>query len=340
MSVFSKHIPTHHIENFSGQHGFWIKNISVIKNCNYYVDDNVSIDGDAPKKFIGVYDYCMQKPKHKSNHSNWSKYIAKTGHKWYPAESITEYMLNRLGFVFGLEMAESQLAIISGQLRFLSKYFLNSKKEELIHGADILAGFLNESPDYIENIDHQNLTRELFTLQFIETAVTSAFFNYKDEIMRNLVYLIIFDAIVGNNDRHFFNWGVIRSLDNSTKPRFSPVYDTARGLFWNYSESKLQDIVEINRTIDSHIRRYCRNSRPKIGWESESNINHFKLFEKIYNTEFYFSKGEIKEMLQDSVIENMMSVIDREFRSLISPNRYLLICECLNFRFEKMRNLL
>lgn len=340
MSGWGKHIPIHRIENYSNQHGLWVKYIPVIKGNNYYVDDNISIDGDAPKKFIGVYDYRMLNSKHKSNRTNWIKYIAKTGHKWYPAESITEHLLNRLGMVFGLDMAESRLAMIGGQLRFLSKYFLDSKKEELVHGADILAGYLNEPTKYIEDIDSLNLTRNLLTIQFIESAISNAFLSYKDDLMRGLVQLIIFDALVGNNDRHFFNWGIVRSLDGSKQPRFSPVYDTARGLFWNYSEVKLKDIVEINKTVTKHINRYCKNSKPKIGWDGERDINHFNLFANICKNEFYFTKNEIADMFHPSLIDEMIEIIDSDFRMLISPNRYRLICECLKYRFEKMRSFL
>lgn len=54
--------------------------------------------------------------------------------------------------------------------------------------------------------------------------------------------MLVFDAIVGNNDRHFYNWGVIVDLKGMKPPRFSPVYDTARGLFWNQSEEWIEKL--------------------------------------------------------------------------------------------------
>ena len=93
----------------------------------------------------------------------------------------------------------------------------------------------------INLIERTGSVRDLFTLQVIEDAVASLFLYQKDEILHELVKLIIFDALVDNNDRHFFNWGVIRSVESRFQPFFSPVYDTARGLFWNYSENKVTD---------------------------------------------------------------------------------------------------
>ena len=241
--------------------------------------------------------------------------------------------MNRLGVIFGLTMADSQIAMIGGQLRFLSRYFLHPYKEELVHGADILAGYLNESNRYVEEVEEQKMTRDLFTLQVIEEAVSSLFLYQKDEIMHELTRLIIFDALVGNNDRHFFNWGVIRSVESRFQPFFSPVYDTARGLFWNYSESKLKDIMEVNKTMDSHIRKYCKDSRPKIGWEGEKNPNHFQLFQQIYTNEFHITKDEVNAMLNLDVLEQMISEVRQNFQPLMSMNRVTLICKCLEYQF-------
>ena len=327
-------MPIHKIENYTDVHQLGVRKVPVIKREHYFVDDSVSIDGDAPKKFIGIYDYQLFGHKHKSSRKNWIRYIAKTGHKWYPTESVTELLMNRLGVIFGLTMADSQIAMIGGQLRFLSRYFLHPYKEELVHGADILAGYLNESTRYVEEVDEQKMTRDLFTLQVIEEAVSSLFLYQKDEIMHELIRLIIFDALVGNNDRHFFNWGIIRSVESSFQPFFSPVYDTARGLFWNYSESKLR------KTTDSHIRKYCKDSRPKIGWEGEKNPNHFQLFQQIYTNEFHITKDEVNVMLNLDVLEQMISEVRQNFQPLMSMNRITLICKCLEYRFNELRKIL
>lgn len=333
-------IPVHKIENYTEGLKLHVPHVEVIKKNNYYVVDSITIDGDAPKKFIGLYDYKLLGHKFKCKRKNWIKYIAKTGHKWYPIESITESLLNRLGIVFGLTMADSRLAMIGGQLRFLSRYFLKSSNEELVHGAVIIAGYLNESLKYVEEIDQQKLTRNLLTLQLIDEAVNNLFPYQKEDIMHQLVKLVIFDAIVGNNDRHFFNWGVIRSIDGLFQPFFSPVYDTARGLFWNYSESKVRNIVEVNKTTESHVIKYSNTSKPKIGWEGEKTPNHFQLFRQIYTNEFYITKDEVKELLHVDILSHMKAEVNDNFAKYFSKNRITLINQCLEHRFNELRKML
>lgn len=221
-------IPYHKIEKFSGKRAILVKGVPVVKRCNYVIVQGVSVTGDAPKVIVRIHDRKEGRHYFKRNKHRWSIYIAKTGHKWYPVESLTEYLLNLLGKDFGLNMAESSVAMIGGQLRFLSKYFLSSQWEELVHGADIFAGFLGDR-ELVEQIEEQALSRDLFTLQFVENAVEYLFPFQKDEIMNSLVRLLLYDAWVGNNDRHFYNWGIVRSIRQSFTPYFSPVYTIRHG---------------------------------------------------------------------------------------------------------------
>ena len=122
----------HRIENYSGLQRTFVKGVRVIKKRDYFVQE-VTLTGDAPKRFISIYNYSGSNAWRRKNKQHWTQYIAKTGHKWYPNESITEYLLNQLGTIFGIKMAESDLAIINNQLRFLSKYFFFFFKEELVH---------------------------------------------------------------------------------------------------------------------------------------------------------------------------------------------------------------
>lgn len=332
-------IPYHKIENFSGKTWLMVKGVPVIKKCNYMIVQGVSVMGDAPKAIIRLHDTKEGRRYSKRNKSRWSVYIAKTGHKWYPVETLTEYLLNLLGKDFGLNMAKSSIAMIGGQLRFLSKYFLSSQWEELVHGADIFAGFLGDK-ELVEQIEEEALSRDLFTLQFVERSVEYLFPSQKNEIMNNLIRLLMYDALVGNNDRHFYNWGVVRSVRRDFIPYFSPVYDTARGLFWNDNEGKIIRRTNSIKDREMYIRKYCKMSRPKLGWEDEKDLNHFKLVEKIYNNEFYISKSEIKGLFLQSVQDKMFATIDRDFGHLFSGQRIGLIKDCLEYRFNEINKLL
>jgi HipA-like C-terminal domain len=273
----------------------------------------------------------------RKNKNKWTGYIAKTGHKWYPNESIAEHLLNSIGKELGLFMSNSELALISGQLRFLSEYFLNSKKQELVHGVDIFAGYVSDK-DLVEEIEAKQLARTFFTFQFATDAVQFSFPNDADVILMNFVKLLLFDAIVGNNDRHFYNWGVVKSLDNSHKPYFSPIFDTARGLFWNDSEQKIREIIRRKHQMASYLKKYVKKSLPKIGWEGEKELNHIELITKIKQQSIEYS-GIIDNLLTIQQEQNVIKMIQSNFFGLLSVNRMILITECLKLRFHELRNI-
>jgi hypothetical protein len=214
------HLHPDEIENYSG---FKAKRgkIEVLKRHQYYVTDQ-SVSGDAPKKFIKLYEYGNGV---KRTPSKWPAFIAKTGHKCYPVESITEYLLNRLGEALGIRMAQSKLAYGGSQIRFLSRYFL-APDQSLVYGAQIYAGYFGDDQDFVEEIERKKLAKELLTLQITQKAIIKFFPMYADEILEDLVKMLLFDAWVGNNDRHFYNWGVVVDIKGRQKPYFSPVYDT------------------------------------------------------------------------------------------------------------------
>jgi hypothetical protein len=263
------------VENYSKVPSRDLPGIRFVGSKKYIVLNGYSIGGEAPKQAIRLYEY--QKGVRSSSHK-WPLYLAKGGRKWYPVESVTEHLLTRIGQTVGLEMAQSKLVYIRGQLRFLSRYFLKPS-DELIHGAQIYAAYLNDAELlFVEDVEHKNEARNLFTFQFAKDAIYKVFPVYGPQLYHSFIKMLLFDALVGNNDRHFYNWGVIRTIskNNTESFRFSPIYDTARALFWNQSEPELTTKIQ-NGSCLKYLESYSSNSRPKTGCEGVLNPNHFDL---------------------------------------------------------------
>ncbi|MEO0554129.1 MAG: HipA domain-containing protein [Bacteroidota bacterium] len=307
------------------------KDVLILRKGYYFIVNDYSITGDAPKDFIRLYEYGSC---NKLNSKGWPLYIAKTGHKWYPNESICEQLMTRLGECFGINIAQSKLGIGNNQLRFLSKYFLE-KDQQLIHGAEIYSGFLSDD-QFVKQVEDEGKARDFFTIRFTKRALKFTFGENVTDIFNDFVRMVLFDAIIGNNDRHYYNWGIVRHVKGKHKPFFSPVYDTARGLYWNESEENLS-----LRIAEPSIEKYVDNSRPKLGWENESDINHFKLIELLYMYRLdYNISDDVFKILSKSNLKNSLDVIQKEFKFLLSENRKNLISKCLIKRFEKLENII
>jgi len=331
-----KHIKPLPIKDYSG---FYPKSgsISVAKKHQYYIITNVTMTGDAPKDFISYYHYGNG---HKSNPKSWPRYIAKHGDKHYPIETITEHLLNRIGEELGFNMAKSELACLGGQIRFLSKYFLDKPKEQTLeHGADLYAGFLNDK-DFVEDIEKEHKSPDYFTVQFTQQTFEYFFPNDYIILMNEFIKLLIFDALIGNNDRHFYNWGIITNIQSKEQPRFSPIYDTARGLYWNDHEDKVNAILKDKTRLNNYIKKYCEGSVPKIGWEGIRKVNHFQLVQYLCTLEITQNCQIIKNLSSNFILDKVFKLIDNEFSTLISINRRELIKITLQYRFDIIQKMI
>ncbi len=263
------------IINYSSFAPPFLSKIPVLKKRNYWVVKEVSTMGDRPKDFIRVYEFGSSNCR-RANRKTWVPYIAKVGDKWYPGESLTEYLLNKLGEIVGVRMAASKLYILNGQIRFCSRYFLDPF-EELLHGAQIYATFLQDD-DFIEEIEKYKKERDFITFQLTEDAIKALFGIHAETILKDFTKMLVFDALVGNNDRHFYNWGIIRDTRGKKPPRFSPVFDTARGLFWNERETALSSFEE-----SAKFDKYVNKAFPKVSWEGKQALNHLELIRTLMN---------------------------------------------------------
>ncbi len=297
----------------------------------YYTVESKTVSGNAPKDFIRIYEYGKGR---KSKPSNWPAYIAKVGHKWYPNESITEQLMTRIGQMIGIKVADSQLMLAKGQLRFLSKYFLNAKKESLVHGSEIFSAYL-EDEEFVKQVDEADQTKDFFTFQTIRNALYEVYPENADKILTDFINMLLFDAIVGNNDRHFANWGVIENIEDKSETAFAPVYDTARGLFWNKSESNLKPYLEHESKLDSYVNK----SFPTTGWNNKRNLNHFELLDLVVhnypqNCDFILTFG-FKTASND-----IKSIINDEFREFLSTERRYLVERCITKRIFRIQKLI
>ena len=315
-----------------------IGKITVLKDSHYYIKD-IALGGDAPKQFIYVYEFSRGGHVRKNSKKSWIPYIAKTAEKWYPHESVIEYAINRIGFVLGLNMNEIRLMQINTQIRFLSKYFLTYGEEELVHGADICGEYTGNYDEAREIANDKKKAREIFTFEYIKDAIRNVFPNEFEELMLQFVKMLVFDAVVGNNDRHFYNWGVIRSVTNQdNNVIFAPLYDSARGLLWNFNEDNIKNLLlHYGRDGGKKLSNYLKNSCPRISIEDDKEINHFELVRFIanYNPEY---KEIVQDLVNSDCEEKVLDLLEKEIFLFFSEHRKRIIRIVIKERFKQLRD--
>ena len=311
--------------------------IPILKNEHYFIKD-IPLDGDAPKQFIFVYEYGKNSKVRKHKLNTWIPYIAKTAEKWYPHESIIEYAINKIGGILDLEMNEVRLVVANNQIRFLSKFFLNYGEDTLVHGADICGEYLGNIEEARIIANDRKLARQTFTFEFVKDAIRNVFPKRFEYIMLQFVKMLTYDAIVGNNDRHFYNWGIIRSVNKENNITFAPLYDTARGLLWNFDEDNIKKhLLNYDNNSGTLIDKYLNNSCPRISIETDKSINHFELIKFLwsYNKDF---REIIDTMINDTTEEKIINFLEKEIFMYFTENRKRIIKIVIKERLQKLKS--
>lgn len=311
-----------------------------LKRSCYFFDRSLgSIAGDAPKDFIKVFEpersECLKTKK-----KTWVPYIAKVGMKYYPNESITEQLISDIGRWCGFDMAHLKLYVVQGQVRFCSEYFL-SKGERLVHGAEIYSRYLNSS-DFVEQVEAEKKEPEFFDYEFARSALLAMFPRQYPKIEKKLVLMLLFDALVGNNDRHMYNWGVVIDVVTNECLRFAPIYDSARGLFWNTRADGLDKYwhVKTGQLSLDHLFKYANAAKPRIGKSITEPCNHFELIEFIHCSKERDLSETLEQHLKSLDISVILRKIEEHYATLLGERRLKTILTLLQHRHERLSGIL
>jgi hypothetical protein len=211
----------------------------------------------------------------------------------------------------------------------MSKYFLNQKIEQLTHGAEIYEYSLGKE-NYAQ-LSKNKTESDFFTFEMTTEALRQLFPQNAEKIIKGFVEMLTFDCLIGHNDRHPYNWGVIVPIQKSRAPKFSPVYDTARALFWNIPETRIVQML----TDEQQLEKYVKNCLAPIGCDKETNVDFFRLIGLIWE-HFEDYRNNVERFLPYAPLKLSCEVVDKQFGVLFSKERSELIKRCLRLRRRKL----
>lgn len=124
----------------------------------------------------------------------------KKGQRDYKHEFWSEIIASEIGQHLGFNILPYHIAIRGKVVGCISKSMINQASEELIEGGKYLQAFDNTFKP--ENIKLRNQ----YTFQLIVGALV---LFKKEKHLKDLIETIVFDALIGNSDRHQENWAII-----------------------------------------------------------------------------------------------------------------------------------
>ncbi|MBD8589212.1 hypothetical protein IFT92_15530 [Peribacillus simplex] len=128
------------------------------------------------------------------------------------------------------------------------------------------------------------------------------------------LFVIVFDALVANGDRHQDNWGITRH-DIEDEKFISPLYDNSACLGRELNGTTLSEYC----TSNDKLLRYIYKGRSKIGWNEKMQENHFQLVRRIYKDHPLRMKFLIQRLnsLSDEIIDGIVNKIPNNITTVM-----------------------
>jgi hypothetical protein len=171
--------------------------------------------------------------------------------KDYKYEFWSEIIASKLGQVLGLNLLDYNVGIYQDIIGCLCQSMLNDNAqnqyyEELREGVNYLAAI------YPEFLSEDKEVIKLYSFQLIEKALKD---NNLEKFIPHILDIIIFDSIIGNQDRHQENWGTITSWEFKTYLDGETVAETALSKgFWTSFGTRILNTFA-NKTKSEEVIR-------------------------------------------------------------------------------------
>ena len=246
-------------------------------------------------------------------------------------EIWTELIAYKIGTFIGLNIPEAIPAVLENNYGILIRNFL----ERGLAGMPI--NELIEAKEILSN----NLVRLSHNIDAIEMLLKTEGVDEKAWV--EYIRMLIFDCLIGNNDRHDENWGFLVDRIHQVL-RLAPIYDNASCLTSGENEERVQELL-LN---PEKLNKYINNSKPPNLYRTFFDEKHYKHYEimKILIEKDSNVTDLIQEMLKPDYLSYTRSIVD-EIQQLDVPevykltdNRKELILKILEIRKSKLKDLL
>ena len=181
------------------------------KNISYYSPDSTST-GNLKKRWKII---------------NGQRYLLKAGTKPHQYEIFNEIIASKIMNMLGIDHVNYEFTIDDGMLFCRSLDFI-SYNEDFVSAYQLFKS--ENKPNNVSYYDHILSVANKIGLEDYQTY---------------LEQMLFIDHLLGNTDRHFNNFGVIRDAKTLEFTRPAPIFDTGSCLGYNLSDDELMHLVHV-----------------------------------------------------------------------------------------------
>ena len=229
---------------------------------------------------------------------NGEQYILKVSQSEYPELPMVEFISNKIAKLLGLNIPDFYIIDLSNvQSTFVTKNFMSPRSgANLIH----IYRFIEKDEEY--------------NCQTLIKIINEKCGRLSD--IREFIFMCLFDALIGNHDRHGRNIGLIQSGPSNFT--LSPTYDNPSyvGIEATYllgadlnPQGKISTKKKRNPTLKDYLEEFNENDYVEITSEFVKKVkSKWKEIEMIVETSY----------LSDQRRNAMMKILNKRYKELLS----------------------
>lgn len=228
----------------------------------------------------------------------------------YKTEFWMEIIASKVGQSLGLNVLDYNIAKHRDLIGCISQDMVPDKQYSLVELMQFLMGY---NPQYNPEDDH-----EKYTIDFVNNALK---FYGLDKFLPEFIDVLVFDCIIGNQDRHQENWGFIAPADTKQKLKehvegpqdfwrestVAPIYDSGSSLGREKSEDAIRQALKDSQQIDAYVKRYS----PEVRWKEGPKTKYEEFIRNMIASPRYgkWTKDSIKRLVSAYDVERVHELI-------------------------------
>ncbi|WP_047153292.1 HipA domain-containing protein [Aneurinibacillus tyrosinisolvens] len=235
----------------------------------------------------------------------------------------SEKIASEIGKACGFNVHEVEIGVANGVYGALAYWFLG-RGDELLEGVDLIKE---------EGHEFDEWKRTGYNLQLIQGVLT----NHIEDPVEKFLEIVVFDALIGNTDRHSQNWGVVKLADGTKV--LAPAYDNSSSLGREFN-SNLNKVTA--RLKDKNLFvEYCHAKKGSylIGWNEQQRIPHLDYIKLLHEVYPEVVKKHVDRLivLKPSTIKTIIEKIPNE---VMSDTLKEFVNKFLNYRVDYILKLI
>ena len=211
--------------------------------------------------------------------------------------------------------------------------------ENLLHGAEIIS-LVDKKFARLKNLKEK---RRVYTLKVVVDSIRNYVRNHpnSNKLWDQFFELLVFDALIGGTDRHYYNWGVLEKADTGEFIRLAPAFDNGISLMWKVEEYRPQFMRDL------FTRNFPRKAESMFKKVDGGKYSLYEVLGKLYKIGDYGKSNIVQEILDriekvgNSRIKSViLNNVPKRAQFKTKNDELSLICEYVKIRLDLLKQTL